>query len=252
MARIVDAALEATVVGSFSRVGYQVPAGWRSGRPRPDPRARRAHRARHRRHRGSAWPSPPPWRSRAPRSDSWPGTGDRAENARAQIEAAASGDADVVYDLADMADLDALRAFADRFEAANPRLDVLVHNAGALTREWRQAPDGTELTLAVHVLAPFLLTARLLPLLAQSRARPVLTMSSGGMYNQRLDLDQLEMDEAGLRRHGRLRPGQARPAGAQPGVGPPCRSRRGWCSTPCTRAGWTRPAWSRGCPPSTG
>ena len=53
-----------------------------------------------------------------------------------------------------------------------------------------------------------------------------------------------------LRRGGRLRQGQAGPAGAGRRLGRPLRPGAGWPATPCTRAGWTRPAWPRACPGS--
>jgi NAD(P)-dependent dehydrogenase (short-subunit alcohol dehydrogenase family) len=192
--RGVDAALEATVVGSFSRVGYRV------------------------RSRLERWPAADTVdlagrtvlvtgatsgiglaaalrfarlgasvrflaRNRA-----------RADDARARIIEAAAGDCDVSFHLADLSDFDAVRESAEHIAVANPRIDVLVHNAGALTRDYQQAPDGTELTLATHVLGPFLLTALLMPVLRAGAPARVITMSSGGMYTQRFDLDQLEMD----------------------------------------------------------
>ena len=43
----------------------------------------------------------------------------------------------------------------------------------------------------MHVVAPFLLTAALLPILQATPDARVITVSSGGMYTQRLDLDAL-------------------------------------------------------------
>ena len=74
---------------------------------------------------------------------------------------------------------------------------MLVHNAGVLSADFRQATDGTELTVAAQVFGPFLLTGLLLPLLRQSAPARVITVSSGGMYTQRFDLAAVEMD----RRH---------------------------------------------------
>ena len=71
-------------------------------------------------------------------------------------------------------------------------LDGIVHNAGALFGDYRQAPDGTELTVATHVIAPFRLTELLVPRLRPGRSILV-TVSSGGMYTERFDLAQLEM-----------------------------------------------------------
>jgi len=93
-----------------------------------------------------------------------------------------------------MGDFASLHAFAERFRDANPTLDVLLHNAGALHRTFHQTADGTELTLATHVFGPFLLTGLLLPALRAARPARVLTMSSGGMYTQRFDIDELELD----------------------------------------------------------
>lgn len=91
---------------------------------------------------------------------------------------------------ADLARLDDVRALADEVAATTDRLDLLAHVAGALVHDRTVTDDGHELTVQVHVLAPFLLTSRLLPLLARTGGR-VLTMSSGGMYTRGLDVDAL-------------------------------------------------------------
>jgi NAD(P)-dependent dehydrogenase (short-subunit alcohol dehydrogenase family) len=198
IARSVDAVLEATVVGSFSRVGHSV------------------------RSRLWGWPAADRGRDLTGRTVVVTGAtsgiglasamrfaqlgatvrflardGAKAERARTRIEQAAGRDTDVAYDLADMSDLASLRGFAARLAASNPRLDVLVHNAGALSRTFSRAPDGTELTLASHVLGPFLLTGLLLPALRRAAPARVITVSSGGMYTQRLELGDLEMDRDG-------------------------------------------------------
>jgi NAD(P)-dependent dehydrogenase (short-subunit alcohol dehydrogenase family) len=121
----------------------------------------------------------------------------RADAARARIEQAAGRDVDVTYDVADMSDFVSLRGFASRLLASGARVDVLVHNAGALNRSYSPAPDGSELTLAAHVLGPFLLTKLLLPALQDAERARVITVSSGGMYTQRFDLGDLEMDRDG-------------------------------------------------------
>ena len=93
----------------------------------------------------------------------------------------------VVAHPADLTRLDDVRALADRLRAQVNRVDVLAHVAGALVHERTDTVDGIELTAQVHVVAPFLLTARLLPQLTTAPDARVLTMSSGGMYTQRLD-----------------------------------------------------------------
>ena len=93
----------------------------------------------------------------------------------------------------DTADFESIRALVDRLVAERPVVDVLIHNAGALSDRYRTSPSGTELTLASHLVGPYALTNQLRPHLAPG-AR-VLWMSSGGMYTQGLDVDQLEMGE---------------------------------------------------------
>lgn len=74
----------------------------------------------------------------------------------------------------DMADLDDVaRASATILRAGAP--DLVVHNAGALLRTCERSPQGFETTMAVHVLAPHLMT-RLVP-----SARSI-WVASGGMY----------------------------------------------------------------------
>ena len=69
--------------------------------------------------------------------------------------------------------------------AAAPPLAGLVHNAGALPSERTESAQGHEITMALHVLGPVLLTELLQPLLAEQRAR-VVFVTSGGMYAQPL------------------------------------------------------------------
>ena len=93
---------------------------------------------------------------------------ERTEKARARL--AAETGAEIEAELADLSVLAEARSFADRFATSHDRLDVLVHNAGALTHPYVVTAEGNEITLATQVLAPFLLTEKLLPLLSR-RAR---------------------------------------------------------------------------------
>ena len=119
---------------------------------------------------------------------------ERGQRARAEV-IAHSGNSDVEVELCDLGDLTALRSFATRFAARTPRLDVLVNNAGVLLHERTLSPDGIELTFATNVLAPFLLTAILSGLLRRTAPARVVNVSSGGMYTQRLHVDDLQMSD---------------------------------------------------------
>lgn len=97
--------------------------------------------------------------------------------------------------VADMGDLAAVRRVAAELNDSLDRLDVLIHNAGALSATRQESPDGTELTVASQVVGPFLLTTLLLPLLTRSAPSRVLTMSSGGMYASALRVSELQMGD---------------------------------------------------------
>ncbi len=94
--------------------------------------------------------------------------------------------------VADMSSLASVRAAVARIVATESRLDVLIDNAGAIYPDRIEGPDGIEATLAVLVVGPFALVAGLLPLLRRTPAARVIAVTSGGMYTQRLDLDDLQ------------------------------------------------------------
>lgn len=93
---------------------------------------------------------------------------------------------DATFDIADLADLTSVRAFADRQVERHERLDAVVHNAGALFAERDETVDGLERTYQIHVVAPFLLTSLLLPRLIEGAPSRVITVTSGGMYAEKL------------------------------------------------------------------
>jgi len=121
--------------------------------------------------------------------------GDKTDRVRRQLTDSVGGG---VFDIAvgDLAEPDDVRAIAAQVLADHDRLDVLVHNAGALLAERTTNSRGHEVTVAGQVLGPFLLTTLLLPRLSDGSGGRVLTMSSGGMYTAPLTVDGLELDQA--------------------------------------------------------
>jgi dehydrogenase/reductase SDR family protein 12 len=87
--------------------------------------------------------------------------------------------------------LASVRALAELLDAEAP-IDVVVHNAGAMFPTRQLSSDGLELTYQVHVVAPFLLTALLLPTLSTRPDGRVVTVSSGGMYTERLVVRRID------------------------------------------------------------
>ena len=136
---------------------------------------------------------------------------DRAKTERVRDELAArSGNEHLDVLVADMGDFDAVRTAAADVQRRHARLDVLIHNAGALSATRQVAPSGIELTVASQAVGPFLLTGLLLDRLRHSSPARVITMSSGGMYAADLEVDDLQMghDYKGSQQYARAKRAQ--------------------------------------------
>ena len=118
---------------------------------------------------------------------------ERTSSAAAEIDHLGPGIVQTV--IADMADLAAVATAALSIGAGGNRVDALVHNAGALDKQRTESPQGHENTLAAHVLGPFLMTSLLVDNLAASHGR-VVTVSSGGMYTAPLPRNPQKVDHA--------------------------------------------------------
>ena len=76
---------------------------------------------------------------------------------------------------------------ADEIVAGGRAVDVLVHNAGAMSAAYVRTEEGFEATYAAQVLSQHVLTSRLLPALSSGASPRVIVVSSGGMYAEKLD-----------------------------------------------------------------
>jgi dehydrogenase/reductase SDR family member 12 len=121
---------------------------------------------------------------------------ERLEPARASVEGSAHAGASITTEVIDLSSLESVRSGAARLLEANPKIDVLVNNAGVLLDSRQVSADGIELTLATNVLGPFLLTELLIPALAAAaivhRPARIINVSSGGMYSEAVKLDDLQ------------------------------------------------------------
>ncbi len=96
--------------------------------------------------------------------------------------------------VADLSSLASVREATDRILASEPRIDVIVDNAGAMFSERKDTPEGFERTVATMVLGPFVLVSRLIPRLLASPDGRIVAVTSGGQYTQSLPLDDLQFE----------------------------------------------------------
>jgi dehydrogenase/reductase SDR family protein 12 len=113
---------------------------------------------------------------------------ERGEKARAEVEAQ-TNNANVRLAIVDVSDVEKVKRFARDWPVQ--KLDVLVHNAGALFSERAVNPQGLELTLATNLVGPLALMAGLVERLSEGHLPRVIWVSSGGMYTQKLRVDHL-------------------------------------------------------------
>ena len=115
----------------------------------------------------------------------------RGQAAVEAIKTATGRDA-VEFMAADLSDQRRLRAFAAAFRDRQPRLDVLINNAGGLFGRRRLSADGIEMTLALNHLSYFLLTHLLLPALRATPTSRIVNVASEAHRGVSLDFDNLQ------------------------------------------------------------
>jgi NAD(P)-dependent dehydrogenase (short-subunit alcohol dehydrogenase family) len=91
----------------------------------------------------------------------------------------------------DLASLGSVREAAAEIRAAQPRLDLLINNAGVMQVPDERTADGFELTLATNHLGHFALTGLLLERLLQTAGSRVVTVSSNAHRRGAMNFDDL-------------------------------------------------------------
>jgi NAD(P)-dependent dehydrogenase (short-subunit alcohol dehydrogenase family) len=97
---------------------------------------------------------------------------------------------------ADLASIAETRRVAAEIAATEPRIDVLINNAGALFNKRQTSPDGLEMTFAVNHMAYFVLTEGLKDALVSSAPARIVNTASGAHRGATLDFDDLQSERA--------------------------------------------------------
>ena len=92
----------------------------------------------------------------------------------------------------DLADLTSVQSCAETVHKDWERLDILVNNAGLSTFTRQETAQGFELQFGVNHLGHFALTGRMLPMLLDTPASRVVSVSSLAHRNARLAFDDLQ------------------------------------------------------------
>jgi NAD(P)-dependent dehydrogenase (short-subunit alcohol dehydrogenase family) len=128
----------------------------------------------------------------------------RARATTRKLEAKAPGTVHRLH-LADLSSMAETRKVGAAISASEPRIDVLINNAGALFSERRVTPEGLELTFALNHMAYFVLTQALRDNLVASAPARIVSTSSTAHKGMSLDFDDLQSDNGygGLKVYGR-------------------------------------------------
>jgi len=119
---------------------------------------------------------------------------DKAEAAMADIRAVYP-DADLRFISLDLGNLESVRAAANLVEK-EPRLDVLINNAGIMMPPLEQTDDGFESQFGVNHLGTFALTGLLLDKLSKGRDPRIVITSSMAHRSGRIDFDDINAEKS--------------------------------------------------------
>jgi NAD(P)-dependent dehydrogenase (short-subunit alcohol dehydrogenase family) len=117
----------------------------------------------------------------------------KGEAAAATIRAEIA-DAELDVQQLDLASLDSVHAFAERYP--HEQLDLLINNAGVMVPPYRKTSDGFELQFGTNHLGHFALSGLLLERLASTPGARLVTVSSTAHKFGRIDFDDLQSERS--------------------------------------------------------
>ena len=107
-----------------------------------------------------------------------------------------SGNQNVFFEKLDLASLESVRTFADKILNSEPRLDILINNAGVAACPYQKTEDGFEMQFGVNHLGHFLLTLLLLDRLKRSQPSRIINVSSQGHRSGKIKFDDIHHEKS--------------------------------------------------------
>ncbi|XP_055026238.2 retinol dehydrogenase 14a [Misgurnus anguillicaudatus] len=121
---------------------------------------------------------------------------ERAEKAALEIQQETGPDrGELVIKLLDLASLKSVRSFCEEILKEEPKIDVLINNAGIYQCPYTQTEDGFEMQFGVNHLGHFLLTNLLLDLLKRSAPSRIIVVSSKLYKYGEINFDDLNSEK---------------------------------------------------------
>ncbi|KAM9448949.1 dehydrogenase/reductase SDR family member 12-like [Salvelinus alpinus] len=118
---------------------------------------------------------------------------ERAQEAKEEI-VEHSKNQNVHVHIVDMSSARQVWEFAESFSKSNS-IHVLINNAGCMVNQKELTEEGVEKNFATNTLGTFILTTALIPALKQAQDPRVITVSSGGMLVQKMNVDDLQSEK---------------------------------------------------------
>ncbi|XP_037646443.1 dehydrogenase/reductase SDR family member 12 [Sebastes umbrosus] len=118
---------------------------------------------------------------------------ERADAAKEEIMEK-SKNQNVHVHVVDMSSARQVWEFAQNFSQSNA-VHVLINNAGCMVNQRELTEDGLEKNFATNTLGTYVLTTALIPALKKAEDPRVVTVSSGGMLTQKLNVDDLQFEK---------------------------------------------------------
>ncbi|MFK7800569.1 MAG: oxidoreductase [Anaerolineae bacterium] len=110
-----------------------------------------------------------------------------------RIESTGNG-GDVAFGHLDLSSLNSVKEFAAKVNADEPKLDLLINNAGVMIPPPSKTVDGFELQMGVNFVGHFALTGHLFDLLEATNGSRVVTLSSLAHRNSAINFDNFKLE----------------------------------------------------------